>query len=105
PFTKAKDQNIPPWSSQCSLSITPCCSGISSTPASPEGSGSSYWLDKRRPSPLRCATSRGGGGGRSWPNGSALARPISDCAKVGGKTVVQIAPWSRQCDRRLAKSE
>jgi exodeoxyribonuclease V alpha subunit len=62
-------------------------------------------VGQKKPSPLRCAMSRGGGGGRSWPNGCALARPISDCAKVGGKTVVQIAPWSRQCDRCLAKSE
>src|SRR5262249_43629643 len=31
------------------------------------------WLEKRRPSPLRCATSRGGGGGRGWQNGWALA--------------------------------
>jgi exodeoxyribonuclease V alpha subunit len=71
PFTKARGRNIPPSSSRCSPSITPCCSAIFSTPASPGGRGSLYWLDKRRPSPLRCATSRGGGGGRSWQNGCA----------------------------------
>ena len=46
------------------------------TPASPEGSGSWCWLDRRRPSPLRCATSRDGGGGRSWQNGCAPARRV-----------------------------
>jgi exodeoxyribonuclease V alpha subunit len=28
-----------------------------------------FWLGRRRPSPSRCATSRGGGVGRSWRNG------------------------------------
>jgi len=30
------------------------------------------WLDRRRPSPLQCAMSRGGGGVRNWRNGCAL---------------------------------
>ena len=36
-----------------------------STPASRAASGWSCWWGKRRPSPLRCATFRAGGGGRN----------------------------------------
>jgi exodeoxyribonuclease V alpha subunit len=66
-------------------SITPCCSAISSTPALPEGSDSLCWWDKRRPSPLRCAMSRDGGGGRSWQNGCALPRRIRSSRLLLGR--------------------
>ena len=42
---------------------------------SPAGSGLSFWLGKRRPSPSRCATSLAGGVGRSWRSGCVPARP------------------------------
>ena len=35
------------------------------------GKRSRYWLDRRRPSLSRCATSQAGGVGRSWRNGRA----------------------------------
>ena len=38
---------------------TPCCSVVCYTPASPAASGLWFWLGRRRPSPSRCATSRG----------------------------------------------
>src|SRR5271156_4929579 len=52
----------------------PCCSEISSTPASPEASGSwSLWA-RRRPSRSRVATFRAGDAGRNSTSGFASAR-------------------------------
>ena len=47
-------------------------SGTCSTPASRAASGWSFWSGRRRPSPLRYATPRAGGGGRSWGSGCVL---------------------------------
>ena len=52
----------------------PCCSGTFSTLASRAAKNWSCWSAKRRRLPLRCATSRGGDVGRSWPNGSQQKR-------------------------------
>jgi hypothetical protein len=47
----------------------PCCSGTFSTPASPEVSGWSFWLGRRKPSPSPFVMPPDGAGGRSWRNG------------------------------------
>src|SRR5207247_10266000 len=45
---------------RCPRTLRSCPTRRSSdlTPASPEGSGSWCWLDRRRPSPLQCAMSQ-----------------------------------------------
>ena len=46
--------------------------------ASLGASGWWCWSDRRRPSPSRCATSRAGAGGRSWPSGCVQNRLSHD---------------------------
>ena len=65
------------------------------------------WLDRRRPSQSRCATSRAGGVGRSWPNGcardaSAIRRVLmADSAQRAGRT----CNWSeRICEHTGRKA-
>jgi exodeoxyribonuclease V alpha subunit len=57
-------------------STTPCCSEICSIPALPAVSGLSFWLVKRKPSPLRYAACRGVAVGRSCVSGYSR-RPVS----------------------------
>ena len=59
---------------RCSPSITPCSSGTCSIPASRAAKSWLYWSDRRRGSPSRSVTCRGGGGGRSSASGCGQNR-------------------------------
>ena len=94
---KSQGSEYPAVSSRCSPSITPCCSGTCSIPASRAASGWSYWSDRRRPSPSRCATCRGGGGGRSSASGCGQNRLSHD------SSAWRAEPWSQRTFCRTRK--